>query len=266
VHDMFGWFERKPKIPDGMIPLENAPVAQNGRSKAEKTVALLQAPLDRDLYSQALKAKGHFSLKSVHDEYERLVLQKVRPDDSYHDKDDGSIINDISKNEQGQDPPKVSVKFGPWSIVRGELVRVFALENLGGPGTETKVELRCRLVVEENKVTPFVHLLVKPRFSDQSKNAASVFAPSDDLDSYKILIAKVEVGDTGVNFVTFDIRDGEHLVDVLKLGRELTIKLAESESNRLKYVMPHIALPNDATFSDRYDFFKACTLLGIEFP
>ena len=51
-------------------------------------------------------------------------------------------------------------------------------------------------------------------------------------------------------------------MNVLKLGREITIKFAEFESNRLKYVLGHLALPNDATFSDRYDFFKASTIFG----
>ena len=106
-----------------------------------------------------------------------------------------------------------------------------------------------------------MHLLVKPCFSERSKSVACVFALSDYLDDFKVLIANVEAPDTGVNFVTFPIEDGEHLVNVLKLGREITIILAECESNRLKYVIPHLALPNDATFSDRYDFFKASTIL-----
>lgn len=106
---------------------------------------------------------------------------------------------------------------------------------------------------------------MKPQFAERSKSVASVFAPSDDLDGHKILIARVEPAETGINFVTYDIGDGEHLVNVLKLGREITIKLAEFESNRLRYVIEHLALPNDATFSDRYDFFKASTLLGVQF-
>jgi hypothetical protein len=198
----------------------------------------------------------------VHDEYERLVWQRLRPDDLHYDESAGSIIE---RNEQRQDDAKVSVKFSPWNIVRGELIRVYGFENLNGPGTETKIELRCRLIVEENKVIPFIHLLVKPRFSEQSKSVASVFAPSDDLDNHDVLIARVEAADPGVNFVTFNMADGEHLVNVLKLGREVTIKLAEFESNQLRYAIPHLALPNDATFFNRYDFFKASTLLGVHF-
>jgi hypothetical protein len=66
---MLGWFGRKPKIANGTIPLEDATFAGNGRSalNAEKNVALLQAPLDRYLYSQALKAKGHNSLMYADD-------------------------------------------------------------------------------------------------------------------------------------------------------------------------------------------------------
>jgi hypothetical protein len=263
---MFAWFGRKPRIASGMIQLEDAPAVEDGRPalNAEKNVALLNAPLDRDLYGQALKAKGHISLKAAHDEYERLVWQKVRPDSQY-DKNDGSIFGNISKNEQKEEKPKVSVNFSSWNIVRGELVRVYGFKNLSGPGTETKIELRCRLIFEGNKARTFVHLLIKPHFEKRSKSVASVFAPSDDLDGYKVLIARVEAAESGINFVTFDIGDGEHLVNVLKLGREITIKLAEFESNRLRYVFAHLALPNDTTFSDRYDFFKATTILGVQF-
>ena len=262
---MFGWLRRKPTISDGSIQLRNAPLAEDGRAifNAEKNVAFLQAPLDRDLYSRALKAKGHISLKAVHDEYERRVRQKVRPHDPHDDQNNSSIFENISKNERRKDEPKASVNYSPWNVVRGELIRVYGFKNLSGPGTETKIELRCRLVGEGNKVRTFVHLLVKPPFSDQSKSVASAFAPSDELDDYKVLIARVEAADTGVNFVTFDIEDGEHLVNVLRLGREITIKLAQFEANRLIYVIPHLALPNDATFSDRYDFFKASTLLEL---
>ena len=265
---MLGWFGRKPKIASGKIQLEDTPAAEDGwpASNAAKNAALSQAPLDRDLYSQALKAKGHISLKAVHDEYERLVWQKVRPDGSHDEKNDRSIVENISENEQGQDRPKISVNFSSWTIVRGELIRVYGFKNLSGPDTETKIELRCRLIFEGNKVRTFVHLLVKPHFVERSKSVASVFAPSDDLDGYKVLIARVEAAETDINFVTFDIGDGEHLVNVLKLGREITIKFAEFESNRLKYVLGHLALPNDATFSDRYDFFKASTILGVQFP
>jgi hypothetical protein len=264
---MFGWFGRKPRISDGMNQLKKAPFAENERPAriTEKNAALWQAPLDRDLYVQALKAKGSISLKAVDEEYERLVWQRLRPDGPNDDANDGSTIEKMSKNEQRQDEARVSVTFSPWSIVRGELIRVYGFKNLSGSGTETKIELRCQMIVKENKAMPFVHLLVKPYFSEQGKSVASVFAPSDDLDDYKVLIARVEAANIGINFVTFDIGDGEHLVSVLKLGREVTIKLAEFESNRLRYVIPHLALPNDATFSDRYDFFKAATLLGVQF-
>ena len=128
---MFGWFGRKPKSSDGMIQLKKAPVAENARParNAEKNAALLQAPLDHDLYGQALKAKGHISLKAVDDEYERLLWQKLRPDNSRHAVNDGSTIKDISRNEQRQDEPKVSVNFSAWNIVRGELIRVYAFKN-----------------------------------------------------------------------------------------------------------------------------------------
>lgn len=256
---MFGWFTRKPTR-DGMIQLKNTPEsARNGLPN----VALSRAPLDRDLYSQALKSKGYMSLKAVHEEYEQLVSKKLQREKSNEGEIDDQRLENNSKNDQRQNETEVSVKFSPWNIVRGELIRVYGLKTLSGSGIETKVELRCRLIAEGNQVKPFVHLLVKPYFSEQSKSVASIFAPSDDTDVYKILIARVEAADAGVNFVTYDIGDGDHLVKVLKLGKEITIQLAESETNQLRYVIPHLVLPNDATFSDRYDFFKAAMPLGI---
>jgi hypothetical protein len=262
---MLGWFGRKPKIKNGAIPLEDAAFAGNGRPAldAEMNVARLRAPLDRGLYGQAVKAKGHISLRAVHDEYERTVRQKALPDNAR--VEDASIIDNVAKNEQSPDEPAVTVIFSPWIIVRGELIRVFAFKNLSGPGTETKIEIRLRLVIEGYEARTLVHLLVKPQFAERGKNLASVFAPSDDLDGYKVLVARVEPADTDVNFVVFDMGDGEHLVNVLKLGREITIKLAEYKSNQLRYVLAHLALPNDSTFSDRYEFFKASTILGAQF-
>src|ERR1700722_12854670 len=101
---MLGWFGRKPKIANGKVQLLDAPAAEDGRpaSNATKNAALSQAPLDRDLYSQALKAKGHISLKAAHDEYERLVWQKAPPDDSQDDENEGSIVKNISQSRQRQ--------------------------------------------------------------------------------------------------------------------------------------------------------------------
>ena len=221
---MFGWFTRKPTR-DGMIPLKNTPES----ARNVTNVGLSRAPLDRDLYSQALKSKGYMSLKAVHDEYEQLVSQKLQRDKSNEGEIDDQRLENNSKNDRRQDENEVSVRFSPWNIVRGELIRVFGVKSLSGSRIETKVELRCRLIAEGNQIKPFVHLLVKPSFSDQSKSVASIFAPSDDIDGYKILIARVEAADAGVNFVTYDIGDGDHLVKVLKLGREITVQLANQK-------------------------------------
>jgi hypothetical protein len=266
VHSMFRWFSRKPKTPNGRIH-KGSPAAEDGRSawNTAKNVARSRTPLDRDLYGQALKAKGHISLKEVHDEYEHLVRQKLRRDHVNKGENDNRRDETSSKNGQRRNETEVSVKFSSWNIVRGELIRVYVLTNLNGPSGELKVELRCRLITEGTQVMPLVHLLVKPFFSKHSKSVASVFAPSDDLDDYKILIARVQAADAGVNFVTYDIGDGDYLVRVLKLGRQITVQLAESESNQLRYVIPHLALPNDVTFLDRYDFLKATALLGVQY-
>ena len=110
---MFGWFGQKPKISDGKIRLKNGPVAEDGRFawNVEKNVALSRAPLDRDLYGQALKAKGYISLKAVHDEYEQLVWQKLRRDHVNKGEVDDWRFENSSKNDQRQNETEVSVKF-----------------------------------------------------------------------------------------------------------------------------------------------------------
>ena len=135
--------------------------------------------------------------------------QKVCPDNSHDGETDGSPATNVFENEQRQDEPDISVNFSSWNIVRGELIRVYEFKNLSGPGTETKIELRCRLIFEGSTVRNFVHLLVKPHFEEQGKSVASVFAPSDDVDSYKVLVARVEAAESGINFVTFELGDGD---------------------------------------------------------
>lgn len=165
---------------------------------------------------------------------------------------------------------QISVDFTPWTTQTGEyneLGRAYHFTNLGGPGTATQVDLRVRLTIEhetvrmslfgggETKVTatPFVYLVFDPYMLEQTKFVVAIFAPSDDLASYEVLTAKVEAAATGVNFVVFDEANGEHLVGILKLGRQVTLRLMVPPEMETIAAVP---LANDFAFGIAYEAFK----------
>jgi hypothetical protein len=148
-----------------------------------------------------------------------------------------------------------------WNALPGkfnELSRVYNFKNLAGPGTTTSVDLRCRLSAENGRVSPFIYLIINPYLLEQTQYAAAIFGPSDKLLDYKVLTAKIEAAATGISFVVFDESDGEHILDILMLGREMTLNLvAETEP------IACIPLRNDPTFRTEYEAFKA-SLLGTD--
>ena len=164
---------------------------------------------------------------------------------------------------------KILVDFGPWEIMRGkfaELNREYNFTNLGGLGTKTKIDLRCRLTLEDKpttdsysgarsqrKLVPFVYLVVDPYLLEQTKIVVAFFAPSDDLVGYKALTAKVEAGATGINFIVFDIADGEHLLDILMLGRQITLRLIVPPADSIAAV----PLENDGSFRVVFEQLKS---------
>lgn len=131
-----------------------------------------------------------------------------------------------------------------------ELKRGYCFTHLGGPGTKTKIELRCRLDVENDRsIKPFIYLVVDPSILTQTKLVAVFFCPSDDPLNYPILSAKIDAATPGVNFIVFDIRDGEQLFQVLMLGKQITLRLIDQGEGLIAYV----PLENDATFAMAYD-------------
>ena len=118
----------------------------------EKSIALLSARTDRALLDKAEKAKGHISMAAVHDEYGRLVWQKIRAEEG-------------TKAQQEGRRAKVSGEFSPWEIIPGEydeLTRAYYFANLGRPGARMTVELRCRLDTKQRTIRPFVYLIFQP--------------------------------------------------------------------------------------------------------
>jgi len=109
------------------------------------------------------------------------------------------------------------------------------------------------LVVEEDRaVGPFIYLVVKPYFLEKTGYVCAIFAPSDDLLSYEILTARVEAATTGVNFIVFDIADGEKLLSVLMLGTQITLRLIGSRDS-----IAFFPLENDGTFRDEFEALKS---------
>lgn len=161
---------------------------------------------------------------------------------------------------------RITVDYTAWEGEVGkfnELGRRYDFKNLGGPGTQTCVDLRCRLNIEDgptsrwswNKrgVKPFVYLVIDPYLLEQTKTCTAIFGPVDDLVNYKILTARVEAAATGVSFVVFDVSDAEHIVNMLLLGRPLSLNLITQEGESIG----RIPLFNDMSFKAEYESFRS---------
>jgi hypothetical protein len=111
----------------------------------------------------------------------------------------------------------------------------------------------------KRRVTPFIYLVIQPHLREQTQFVAAIFGPSDDLISYKVLTAKLETVDARVSFVVFDESDGEHLLEVLMLGRPMTLQLVTQQGESIG----RIPLHNDLTFQTEYKSFKAALLTGV---
>lgn len=86
------------------------------------------------------------------------------------------------------------------------------------------------------------------------------------------MLAKLEKSDDApISFLVFDISDGEHVVNILKRGKEITLIIlqrmppfewlqAVMQDNvpppPADEVLGHLALPNDATFATEYEAFN----------
>jgi len=152
-----------------------------------------------------------------------------------------------------------------------ELGRKYNFKNLAGPGSATRIDLRCRLDIVQvpthrslfrsspakKHVAPFVYLVVDPYLLEQTKFASAIFGPSEDLLNSKVLTAKIEAAATGVNFIVFDQSDGDHLVQMLMRGRPLTLKLLLVPTAEC---IANIPLYNDFSFQAEYELFKSALL------
>ncbi len=72
------------------------------------------------------------------------------------------------------------------------------------------------------------------------------------------MTVKIEAAATGISFVVFDEADGEHLLDILMLGRRLSLQLIRQSGEHLG----RIPLENDHSFRTEYKSFKSELLAG----
>jgi hypothetical protein len=214
-----------------------------------------------------------------------------------HDRQTTSVARS-SENRQ-QEYGRIKVNISPWTVIRGthnkltynELNRVYDFDNLAGPGSTTKIELRCRLdvnAVEQGpkslfkfsrptKVTPFVYLVIQPHLIEPTEHVMVFFAPTGEIKNYELLGAKLEKAPDGnVCFLVFDISDGEQLLSVLMRGRQITLRILQScdlpvewlkavldENGPAPYIeasLAHAVLENDTTFQREYEALKDALL------
>lgn len=175
---------------------------------------------------------------------------------------------------------RVSAHVGPWEIIGDELGREYAFTNLSGPGSTTKIELRCRLVVEEEKderapkkTRPFIYLIIHTHLFEQTESVMVSFAPIEGRDPWHA--AKLETA-AHVSFLVFDISEGEHLLNVLMLGRQIILHIVHgvppfqlllmasrqeiSAMSEIPASIAYLALENDATFRIKYESLKSALI------
>lgn len=165
------------------------------------------------------------------------------------------VDEEASGNQQAK--PKVSVDVLPWEISTGkhnEIGRVYEFNNLAGPDSKTRFDVRCRLTVEADRrtITPFIYFVVEPYILEQNGFLAAMFAPSDALLGYKVVTIKVEPIATGANFLLVtDREDTEQCLQVLKLGRQIMFRLLSEQGPLASF-----PLENDIGFSESYHELK----------
>lgn len=98
-------------------------------------------------------------------------------------------------------------------------------------------------------MSPFIYFVVEPHILEQNGHLAAMFAPSDALLDYPIFTVRVEPIATGANFILVDSADVDRCLQVLMLGRQITIRMI-SETEQLA----SFPLENDICFAEA--FFK----------
>jgi hypothetical protein len=185
----------------------------------------------------------------------------------------GDLLEEALKTEEPEETKSDTssrIECGEWerrTEVFNELSRTYCFHSLKGTRSVTYVELRCRLVIEDlpdggwltfrkrttrKKITPFVFLIVNPYIVEQTRFAAAIFAPTDDRINYKVLTVKIEAAANGVNFLVFDHSDGEQILGVLQLGRQITVSLFNNSGEFIRFT-----LENDHSFAVEYEAFKS---------
>jgi hypothetical protein len=173
-------------------------------------------------------------------------------DEAFRRANVGTIVAQAEEKRRRETAERGGIDIGPWlDGGDNELVRVYAFP--AGPGSTTKVQLHCRLTYEEQKIKPFVYLVFDPYLSEQTTYSAAIFGPSDDLLNYEVLTAKLEAAASGITFVVFDISNGPQLLDILMLGRQLTLRLILSSGETIA----SLPFENDASFRTEYELLAS---------
>ena len=119
-------------------------------------------------------------------------------------------------------------------------------------------------------------MIFHPYLSADDCFPAVIFAPAGEVSTHKILTAKLERHENGkMAFLVFDISDGQHLVNLLMLGKDMTLHVLREMPNFewLKAAMmeekplpdcdasiAYLGLPNDRTFAREYEALRDALL------
>jgi hypothetical protein len=125
--------------------------------------------------------------------------------------------------------------------------------------------------IAQRTIRPFVYLVFQPYLLEGTHGVPVIIAPTGELKNYKVIAAKLEKSaNAPISFLVFDISDGEHVVNIIKRGKEITLIILpgqgmppfewikavfEGDVPPAEEVIAYFPLANDATFVTEYDVF-----------
>lgn len=165
----------------------------------------------------------------------------------------------ITKMQYTINNQTVFAEANPWALVNNgsgeQLARFYTFIGLFGPTSKTSLRLFFRLHVTETmgwfsaKKTAQndTSVVIIPAITQQTVFTPALFGLASDLAAYKVLTVRLDSREAGTLF-TFDQEDQNHLLNLLLLGDDLTLRLIETGAP------PRFSfhLYNDPSFREAY--------------
>ena len=159
--------------------------------------------------------------------------------------------------------PSITVEYGPWRTAGGqhmEIRRAYVFSGMAGPSGTLTVEIRCRLELSADAgggLTPFLYFHLAPAVLTQDGELFAQFSPSSTPDD-EVFLVRVEAVASNANFVLVDDFHSKDCINVLMLGRQITLRLYLDESRQERLLS--VPLENDQQFNEAYSELRRLAL------